>query len=64
MSNCCIYFIVEVLRGNIWISTGFSSKSMKEINSYISQNNLTNTRIVQRSVESDRAKGLRTPKCC
>jgi hypothetical protein len=66
--TCCVYFIPQVLVGSSWVTLPFSSKDVNETNvflqSYLQSNGYKPSRILQRSIEKDRQKGLRVPRCC
>jgi len=68
MSECCNYFLVEIKSGSKWVNIGIQSKEMTEIISalenWFSENGKKEYRIVQRSIEQDRALGKRVPRCC
>lgn len=68
MGECCNYFVVEIKNQQKWVTTPVQSKDIKELISqlaqWFAQNGQKEYRIVQRSIEKDRAAKLRTPRCC
>lgn len=68
MTECCVYFVVQVKSRGHWVEVGISDKSLSIVNNmlraYLSINGPHETRIMQRSIKEDRNKGKKTPKCC
>ena len=64
MDDCCLYWILQVIRNGQWIDTAINSKDKSVVETKTIGARVGTYRIIQRSIKDDRAIGKPVPKCC